>query len=187
MLYASVPSTVGTGGNSITTIDPLTTAVVGSVFVGSEPDKLALSDDGHSLYTSLAGAFSIRRFDVVNQTPSLESPVGFDLFFGRYNVADLVVAPANPNLPAVARSYGGISPAGCLCLVQSHPSAGQTRSCISTPAYRARPSRSEWRKRTSRRWPHTYQHQLERGCRWRVLKALRGPGQSACSWLRVSN
>src|ERR1700730_13754650 len=51
-LYASVPSSVGSGGNSIKTIDPTTGLVTSSVVIGSEPNKLALSDDGHSLYAS---------------------------------------------------------------------------------------------------------------------------------------
>lgn len=71
MLYASVPSSAGPGGNSITTVDPATTGVVSSVFVGSEPDKLALSDNGHTLYTWLAGGFSMRKFEVVTQTAGL--------------------------------------------------------------------------------------------------------------------
>src|SRR5689334_2982925 len=62
MLYASVPSSVGSGGNSITPINPVTGAIGNSVFIGSEPNKLALSDDGKTLYTSLNGASAIRRF-----------------------------------------------------------------------------------------------------------------------------
>ncbi|PYS63737.1 MAG: hypothetical protein DMF74_09040 [Acidobacteria bacterium] len=110
LLYASVPSSVGSGGNSITTIDPTSGAITSSVFIGSEPNKLALSDDGNTLYASLEGAFSIRRFDVSSQIPGLQFPVGRDSFFGVYQVADLAVAPGNPNLVAVARSYPGTSP-----------------------------------------------------------------------------
>ena len=109
-LYASVPSSAGTGGNSITTINPGTGAVESSVFVGSEPDKLALSDDGQSLYVNLDGAFSIRRFNASTQTPGLEFSVGQDGFFGRYAITDLAVAPGNPNLVAVARHHLGVSP-----------------------------------------------------------------------------
>src|SRR5437870_246253 len=93
LLYASVPSSVGSGGNSITTIDPTSGAITSSVFIGSEPNKLALSDDGNTLYASLEGAFSIRRFDVSSQIPGLQFPVGRDSFFGVYQVADLAVAP----------------------------------------------------------------------------------------------
>jgi sugar lactone lactonase YvrE len=110
MLYASMPSSAGAGGNSITTIDPVTGSIGASVFIGSEPNKLALSDNGTSLYASLDGAYAIRRFDVSTQTPGQQFPVGQDSFFGVYTVADLAVAPGNPDLLAVARSYRGTSP-----------------------------------------------------------------------------
>src|SRR3569832_975344 len=51
-IYASVPSRVGSSGNSLQAIDPTTGLVSSSTFVGSEPNKLAISDDGHSLYVS---------------------------------------------------------------------------------------------------------------------------------------
>src|SRR5688500_3006451 len=45
-IYASVPgSTIG-NGNTITAVDPRTGAIGNSVFVGSEPTKLALASDG---------------------------------------------------------------------------------------------------------------------------------------------
>jgi hypothetical protein len=109
MLYASVPSSSGSNGNSITAIDPLTTTVGNSVLVGSEPSTLALSDDGKSIYTLLSGAFSIRRFDVTTEIPGIQFSIGLDSSSGRYNAVDLAVAPGNPNLLAVARSsqFGG--------------------------------------------------------------------------------
>jgi sugar lactone lactonase YvrE len=109
-LYASVPSNAGQGGNSITTIDPLTGTIGNSVFIGSEPNKLALSDNGTALYASLDGAYAIRRFDTSTETPGAQFAVGQDSFFGVYAVADLAVAPGNPDLLAVARSYRGVSP-----------------------------------------------------------------------------
>jgi len=109
-LYASVPSSVGAGGNSITTINPTTGTVDSSVFVGSEPNKLAISDDGESLYVGLDGAFGIRRFNASTQTAGLQFSTGQDIFFGRFGVQDLAVAPGNPNLVAVARNRPGVSP-----------------------------------------------------------------------------
>ena len=109
-LFASVPSSVGAGGNSITSIDPTNGAIGTPVFVGSEPNRLALSDDGQSMYVNLDGAFAIRRFDASTQTPGPQFSVGQDSFFGRYGVSSLAVAPGNPNLVAVARNHPGISP-----------------------------------------------------------------------------
>src|ERR1041385_8388056 len=105
--YASVPSSVGGGGNSIKSIDPATGTIESSTFIGSEPNKLALSDDGHNLYVSLDGSAAVRRFDVQTNTPGLQFTLGQDSFSGRYVVGEFAVAPGNPDLVAVARSFGG--------------------------------------------------------------------------------
>jgi sugar lactone lactonase YvrE len=111
MLYASVPSSAGAAGNSIVPIDPATGEMGAPVFVGSEPSKLALSDDGHTLYVSLDGSYTIRRFDTATRAPSQQFSLGTN-FHGNYVVSDLAVAPGNPNLVAVARHYAGTSPPG---------------------------------------------------------------------------
>ena len=110
MLYGSVPSSVGPGGNSIISVNPATGAAGTPTFVGSEPKKLALSSDGNSLYVFLDGAAAIRRFDIPSQTAGLQFALGQDNFFGSYTLSDMAVAPGNPNLLAVARSYRGVSP-----------------------------------------------------------------------------
>src|SRR5215213_11073812 len=53
LIYASVPSRAGAGGNSITTVNPATGEVGAPVYVGSEPRKLALSDDGNVMYVEV--------------------------------------------------------------------------------------------------------------------------------------
>src|SRR6185369_4927726 len=104
-IYASVPSTAGGNGNSLQAIDPTTGLVTSSTFVGSEPNHLAISDDGHSLYVSLDGSFSVRRFEALTNTPGTQFSMGQDtFFFSRFGANDLSVAPGNPNLLAVART-----------------------------------------------------------------------------------
>ena len=106
-IYATVPSSAGSGGNTIKSIDPATGVIESSTFVGSEPNKLALSDDGHSMYVSLDGAAAVRRFDAQTNTPGLQFTLGQDpLFGGRFFAGELAVAPANPDVLAVARSRG---------------------------------------------------------------------------------
>ena len=63
-LFVSVPSRIGAGGNSVTEIDPTTGTVGASVFVGSEPNKLAVSDDGQTVYVGIDGAASVRRVNM---------------------------------------------------------------------------------------------------------------------------
>ena len=48
-IWASVPATGGQWGNSVVPIDPATGVVGTAIFVGSEPTRLALTDDGRYL------------------------------------------------------------------------------------------------------------------------------------------
>jgi YVTN family beta-propeller protein len=62
-LYVSVSGQEGAVGNSIAVIDPFTGSVEKTIYVGSEPASLALSDDGEVLYVVLTGSNSARRLD----------------------------------------------------------------------------------------------------------------------------
>ena len=110
MIYASVPSSAGSVGNSITPINPFSGTVGSSVFVGSEPGKLALSDNGQNLYVSLDGAAAVRRFDVASQTPGLQFTLGNGAGTGPLYVEDMAVLPGSPNSIAVSRRNQGFSP-----------------------------------------------------------------------------
>ncbi len=110
-LYASVPSSVGTGGNSIASVNPVTGSVGTTTFIGSEPNKLALSDDGNTLYAGLDGAFAVRRMDIATQTPGLQFALGAAIGSpSRFVANDIAVAPGNSNLVTVARFQPGLSP-----------------------------------------------------------------------------
>ncbi|HEX7312976.1 MAG TPA: Calx-beta domain-containing protein [Pyrinomonadaceae bacterium] len=111
-LFVSVPSTAGANGNSVTEVDPVAGAVGPSVFVGSEPNRLGLSEDGQALYVGLDGASAFRRFDVATRTPGLQVSLGGDSFSGTYVVGDFSVSPTNRDAVAVARSRPSVSPPG---------------------------------------------------------------------------
>ena len=106
-IYASIPSSAGPGGNSITTVDPSTGSIGTPVWVGSDPSQLALANDGQNLYVYLSGAYTIRKFNFTNQTPGEKFSLGQDSFFGLYNANDFSVAPDDPSLIAVSRYYLG--------------------------------------------------------------------------------
>ncbi|MEQ1643829.1 MAG: Calx-beta domain-containing protein, partial [Pyrinomonadaceae bacterium] len=101
-LYFTQSGTVGAEGNSISSLDPISGEMLSSVFIGSEPNKIAISDDGASMYVGLDGSFSIRRFDP-ESGPGIEFPVGYDFNYGQLIAGDLAVSPGNPNRVAVAR------------------------------------------------------------------------------------
>jgi uncharacterized repeat protein (TIGR01451 family) len=119
-IYASVPSSAGSGGNSVVPIDPETGSIGSPVFVGSEPGKLALSDDGRYLYVALDGAAAVRRFDLATQTAGPQFSLGSSSFAGPYFVEDMEVLPGEPEAIAVSRRYVGLSPRHAGVAVYDH-------------------------------------------------------------------
>jgi hypothetical protein len=108
-LYVSVPGTAGTGGNSIATVDPASGTIDNSVTVGSEPNKLAMASDGHTLYVSLDGSRSVRRFDTMSQTAGLQFPVGVNDSEGPLRLVDLAASPDDANTVAITRCSAATS------------------------------------------------------------------------------
>jgi hypothetical protein len=110
IILASVPSREGALGNSVVAIDPRTAEIRGSVFVGSEPNKLALSDDWSTLYVGLDGAAAVRVVDMRTFTAGLQFTLGTDPFTGPYFPEDMDVLPGSPQSVAVSRRNVGFSP-----------------------------------------------------------------------------
>jgi len=108
-IYASVPSSAGSFGNSIAPINPQTGAVETPVFVGSEPRKLAIADSGQQIYVSLDGAAAVRKFDTVTQTPGLQFPLG-NSSSGPLYVDDMAFLPGSTTSIAVSRKKVSVSP-----------------------------------------------------------------------------
>ncbi len=94
-IYAAVPSSVEIIGNSIAVIDPTNGRIVSTLFVGSDPTKLAVSDDGRYLYVALNGAKAVQRVNL--------STLTLDIKFSTNPlvVADMEVVPGNANSVAV--------------------------------------------------------------------------------------
>jgi uncharacterized repeat protein (TIGR01451 family) len=107
-IYASVPSTATqVAGNSIVSIDPLTGTLGTPVPLGSEPTRLALSDDGKYLYATLAGNNSVRRLDLTTLTAGTQFQTTSPLF-GPYVASDLAVMPGNHDILASVGYSDGI-------------------------------------------------------------------------------
>ncbi len=110
-IYASVPSSAGSPlANSVVPIDPATGLVGAPLFVGSEPGKLALSDDGQYLYVALDGSAQVCRVTIASWTAEPPFALGSDSFFGPYYAEDIAVQPGNPHVIAVSLKNLGISP-----------------------------------------------------------------------------
>lgn len=110
-LYVSVPSSSPVNPNSVTAVDPFTGQVTGSTWVGSEPDRIAVSDDGRFLYVALRGASSVERLTLPDLAPELSIALGRDPLSGAYLAFDLRVAPGSPRAVAVSLATSSISSA----------------------------------------------------------------------------
>ena len=104
-LYASVPGFDPLRGNTITEIDPDSGEFGPSIWVGSEPGPLAVSDDGATMYVGLTGSSSVRRVDLLTGTPLGQFQVGLRQGSVRDRVyaEDLAVLPGDPDSVAIVR------------------------------------------------------------------------------------
>lgn len=109
-IYASIPSENGSNGNSIGIINPTTYLLENTIFIGSEPTVLAISDNGQYIYAGFTGTSTIRRFDIATQTAGLQFGLGSDPSFGAYYAQDIEVMPGNPTTIAVSRRRPSVSP-----------------------------------------------------------------------------
>lgn len=108
-LYLSVASGNGTNANTITALNPQNRALGSSISLGSEPGRLAISQDSTYLYAGSSGANSVRRYTLPALQSDLDIPLGTDPH-GPYYAIDLAVDPHNSHSVAVARGVRGFSP-----------------------------------------------------------------------------
>ena len=76
LFYLSIPGSAGPPyANSVVSLDPVTGALGTPIFVGSEPNRLALTSDGRYLWVGLDGAGAVRKVDLVAQVAGLQFPL----------------------------------------------------------------------------------------------------------------
>lgn len=108
VLYASVRYTDTTFPNRVIALNPMTGEVLRSVFVGSDPRKLALSDDMSVLYVALDGAGAIQQVYLSTFTPGIRIPMV--MYGDRILYADdIAVMPGRPGTVAVTHQVHGYS------------------------------------------------------------------------------
>ena len=138
LAYLSIPSTGSTvTGNSIVSFDPATGALGNPIFVGSEPNAMAVSDDGKTLWVALNGTFAIRKVDLVSGVAGAQysiASLGYSYLSSAATA--ILVLPGTTDSVAVTNGYGlGIFDSGVL--------RGSTVSVSSVYGLQADQSRSE--------------------------------------------
>jgi hypothetical protein len=106
-LYASLPSSYGTEGNTIAVINPTTGKITGYYFAGSEPNQLAISADSQYLYVGLNGNGSVQRLILPAFTPDIDVSLGTSEYGGLNTALALQVSPTDPHTYAVPEGTSG--------------------------------------------------------------------------------
>ncbi len=122
-IYASGAGLLGGAGSSIFPINPENGVIEAPIWVGDNPGKVAVSDDGHYLHAGLNGASAIRRVDLFTRTADLQFSIGTNV-----DVEDMVALPGSPTAIAVARMWTQGTPihAGVVIFDSGSPRPNQT-------------------------------------------------------------
>lgn len=111
-IYVSVPALSPVAPNTVTELDPFTGELTASRHVGSDPDRIDLSDDGGFLYVGLRGASSVERLTLPDLLQDLSIAMDRDPTYGAQYAGDVRVAPASPRTFAVSLFYAGSTTSG---------------------------------------------------------------------------
>lgn len=128
-LYVSVRSDSQQHPNELVVVDPASAAIIDSVFVGSDPSTMAISDDASTLWVGLEGSLEIRRVELT--TPSPTPGPQYALPPGDWEVAvagPMVVLPGTVTSVAVSLHNYNYSPSfqGATILDDGVPRANKT-------------------------------------------------------------
>ena len=104
LFYLSIPSSAGQPyGNSVVSLDPLTGALGTPIAVGSEPDLMALSSDGSTLWVALDGAGTVRPINLATGSAGQAFALPGALISGSaLKATALATLPGQPNAIVVA-------------------------------------------------------------------------------------
>ncbi len=111
LFYLSIPGAVGAPlGNSVVSLDPATGTLGTPIYVGSEPNKLALTADGTGLWVGLDGASAVRRVDLTAGTAGVQFQLALSPSTGYVDqppvALSLVALPGAANSVVVQASAG---------------------------------------------------------------------------------
>jgi hypothetical protein len=110
LIYLSVPNSVS-NGNTIAVLDPATTTIVGEQYAGSNPNVIAISDDGQFLYAGIDGSCYVQRFRLPALTKDIQYSLVASSFPAPQFALDLQVAPGAPHTTAVTAGVFTSTPA----------------------------------------------------------------------------
>ncbi|HEY7376228.1 MAG TPA: hypothetical protein VIF57_28965 [Polyangia bacterium] len=140
-LYASVPGSAPAYPNSILVVEPITGTITSAIPIGSDPDALALSDDGSTLWVAIGGAHALRKvtMDPLPATPVVGPLVHLpkarpDAYFDTQAMAALAGEPLSVILSMTDGNYTN----EVMVLDDGVPRGTGVTNASSSPFYRPR-------------------------------------------------
>ncbi len=123
-------------GNSIAPITPAAGTIGTPVYVGSQPTKMAISDDGNIMYVLLGGANSFVRFNLMTQQSEFSVTPTFTNYGTPTNgFRDVAVQTGSENTLAVDFGYtSGMGLFDIDPVAKTGPNGGLARGSIRVPA-----------------------------------------------------
>jgi hypothetical protein len=121
-IYVSMPGIQGDSGDGIAIVDPVTGTVTNTGFLGSDPARLSISDNGQYVYVALYGENGIQQFTLPNfKVNAAWNLGGAGTFSGPYYALDLQAAPGAPQTTAVVLANFDVSPSTAAVVVYDGP------------------------------------------------------------------
>ncbi len=108
-IYATVNSLDTAQGNRLVQINPHTGAIENSVFIGSNPNVMALTKDTNYVYVGCDGVSLVKRVNLSTFTVDRSINLGTSTF-GAMIAGDLATSYQSPDMVIVVRKNPGISP-----------------------------------------------------------------------------
>jgi uncharacterized repeat protein (TIGR01451 family) len=107
-IYLTVPSSAPTFSNSLVVIDPYIGQIETSYYLGDNPGRMALSDDGQFLYLGFYGSNVFRRFNLTSHKVDIQASLGSHTYYTwlQYYASDMAVLPGHPHSVAIAENTG---------------------------------------------------------------------------------
>ena len=126
-IYVSMPGVQGDSGDAIGIIDPVAGSVSSSGFLGSDPARISLSDDGQYFYVALYGENAVHQLTLPGFTVNTAWNLGgVGTFGGPYYALDLQVAPGASQTTAVTLATFDLSPSSAAVVIYDGPTPRPT-------------------------------------------------------------
>jgi trimeric autotransporter adhesin len=148
LFYVTVPSSAGAPyGNGVVSVDPETGTLGTPIPVGSEPNRIAVTDDGKYLWVGLDGGSAVRRVNLTSGTADLQFSIAGNnggVYATPGTVQSLAALPGSDTAVVVGTNGSGIaSNANTIAIYDSGVVRGTTITNFIPGSVRVNSSTSE--------------------------------------------